>query len=126
MPPGESPRNERERETGNWSDTLAYEGNPGSAIPERDDESEYWNRWYYGVYLAAASLVVGALEGTLLLLVAGYLLAPIAMYFDSRYLESVTTGWKRDVGLYVVGSLLFPVLMIPIYLYRRRELRSPN
>jgi hypothetical protein len=53
----------------------------------------------------------------------GYLLVPIAMYLDSRYLESVTPRWDADTGLYVIGSLLFPVLVIPMYLYWRRELR---
>lgn len=126
MPSGENPRNEGEQGTDDWSGALAYEGNPGTVISDQDVRSEYWNRWHYGVYLATALLIVGAFKGTLLLLVMGYLLAPFTMYFDSRYLESVTTGWQRDAGLYVIGSLLFPILMIPIYLYRRRELRGPK
>lgn len=124
MPPEESSRSEEEQGTSDWSDTLAHEGGSRTAISERDTESEYWHRWYYGVYLATAMLLVGAYRGSLLILVLGYFLVPITMYLDSRYLESVTTGWQRDVGLYVIGSLLFPVLMIPAYLYQRRELRS--
>lgn len=124
MPLEDRSRGEGEAETSDWSDTLAHEGGPRATVPELDSESEYWSRWYYGLYLATAMLLVGAYRGSLLLLATGYLLVPIAMYLDSRYLESVTIGWQRDVGLYVVGSLLFPVLMIPAYLYQRRELRS--
>ena len=124
MPPGESLRGEREEESGDWTDALAYEGDAEVASPERDGNPEHWDRWHYGIYLGAALLLVGALEGALLPLAAGYAIVPPAMYLDSRYLDSVTTGWQSDVGLYVVGSLLFPVLMVPVYLYRRRELRS--
>jgi hypothetical protein len=124
MPPEDSSQSEEERDTGDWSDSLAHEGNSKMPVSECDTASEFWNRWYYGVYLGAGLLLVGAYKGSLLLLVGGYLLVPITMYLDSRYLESVTTGWQPDVGLYVIGSLLFPVLMVPAYLYKRRELQS--
>lgn len=124
MPPEESSRSEGKQETSDWSDTFAYGGRSGTAIPEDDTESDHWSRWHYGVYLGAALLLVGVFRGSLFVLVTGYLLVPVTMYLDSRYLESVTTGWQPDVGLYVIGSLLFPVLMIPAYLYRRRELRG--
>ena len=112
------------REAADWSDQLLYGGDSDVTIPEFEDESDYWSLWHYGIYLGAVLLLLGLVRSSLVPLVAGYLLVPITMHLDSRYLESVTPMWKADTGLYVIGSLLFPVLMIPIYLYRRRELRN--
>lgn len=114
------------KETSNWSDTLPYEGNSEISVPELGIESEHWSRWYYGIYAGTVLILIGAIRGSFLLLVAGYLLVPITMYLDSGYIESVTPGWQRDSGLYVLGSLLFPVLLIPAYLYQRRELQRPK
>ena len=124
MTPGESSENERPRETDDRTASLAYGGDSAVPTPGRASESEYWHRWHYGIYLGAALLLVGVLRWSLVFLLPGYVLVPVAMYLDSRYVESVTPRWQRDTGLYVVGSLLFPVLMIPMYLYRRHELRS--
>lgn len=125
MAPQESPRNEESEEATDWTDTLAYGGDSEAAVEKFDGHSEHWSRWHYGVYLSAVLLVVGLYKLSLTFLVAGYLLGPITMYLDSQYLEDVTTGWQPDVGLYLVGTLLFPVLIIPAYLYKRRELRGP-
>lgn len=122
MAPQGSPRSEESEEDADWSDTLAYGGDSQVTVEELDAHSERWSRWHYGVYLSGVLLVIGVVRWSLAPLAAGYLLGPIAMYFDSQYLEDVTTGWQPDVGLYLVGSLLFPILIIPAYLYKRREL----
>ena len=124
MPSGEPAGNERSEGATDWSDNLSYGGDTEVAVPEHGGESEHWSRWHYGIYLGAALLLVGAVKVSLVFLLPGYLLVPIAMHLDSRYVESVTPRWQRDTGLYIIGSLLFPVVMIPMYLYRRRELRS--
>lgn len=121
MPSSGTSGNERRQETTDWSDSLSSEETSGAAVQEHGSESEHWSGWYYGIYVGTTLLLVGVVEMSLALLLPGYLLVPIAMYFDSRYVESVTPRWQRDPGLYILGSLLFPVLMIPIYLYRRRE-----
>lgn len=118
----ESSRGEAAEEGRDWGETLAYGGDSEAAVPEYDAASDHWDRWHYGLYLAAALLAVGAFRGSLALLLGGYLLAPVAMYLDARYLDSVTANWQPDTGLHTVGTLLFPPLMIPAYLYRRREL----
>jgi hypothetical protein len=123
MPPGDGNANGPSGETPDWSDGLAYEGDSEIAVPEYGDGSERWNRWHYGIYVGVALLLFGVARSSLALMLPGYLLVPIAMYLDSRYLESVTPRWDADTGLYVIGSLLFPVLVIPMYLYWRRELR---
>lgn len=120
-----SPRSEESEEAPDWSDSLAYGGDSEATVEKLEAHSEHWSRWHYGVYLSAVLLVVGAFRWSLAPLLAGYLLAPITMYLDSQYLEDVTIGWQPDVGLYLVGTLLFPILMIPGYLYKRRELLGP-
>jgi hypothetical protein len=123
MPSDEVPQNGGMEETRDWSDTLPYEGDSEISVPELGTESEHWSRWHYGIYTGTALIFIGAISGPLLFLVVGYFLIPIAMYLDSGYIESVTPGWHRDSGLYVLGSLFFPMLLVPAYLYRRRELR---
>jgi len=128
MPPGEPSSDEDSREVDpraerHWSETLPYSG--GSAVgPDYDAESDFWHGWHYGIYLAAALLVAGIVWGSLALLAIGYLLVPISIHFDSRYVESVTPGWQRDTGLFVLGAILAPFILVPGYLYRRRELRK--
>lgn len=127
MPSGEPARDENASEGDtraerHWSQTLPYRG--GSAIgPDYDAESDFWHGWHYGIYLAAALLVAGIVWGSLALLLVGYLLVPVFVHFDSRYVESVTPGWQRDTGLFVLGSVLAPFILVPGYLYRCRELR---
>ena len=118
----ESSRGEVAEEGRDWGETLAYGGGSEATVPEYDAESDHWDRWHYGVYLGSVLLVAGALKWSLPLLLSGYVVVPVAMYLDSRYLDSVTLNWQPDTGLHVVGTLLFPFLMIPAYLYRRREL----
>jgi hypothetical protein len=126
MPPEDASRAEGESGGGrDWSDKLAYGDSPEAAIPEYVGESDHWDRWHYGIYLGALLLVVGVVRLSLPVMLAGYLIAPTAIYLDARYLDSVTPTWQPDYGLYLVGTLLFPVLTIPMYLYRRRELRVP-
>jgi hypothetical protein len=112
-------------EAHDWSDRLAYGESPEAAIPVYDAESDHWDRWHYGIYLGALLLLVGTVRLSLPFLLAGYVITPIAIYLDARYLDSVSLNWRPDFGLYLVGTLLFPVLTIPMYLYRRRELRAP-
>lgn len=122
---GEPSEDERSRADSHWSDSLSYGGGSReSSDPDPADEidSEYWDRWHYGIYVAALLLLIGVIQWSLAPLVVGYLLVPITIHLDSRYLESVTPGWQRDTGLYVLGSVLAPFLLIPMYLYRRREL----
>ncbi|WP_435181090.1 hypothetical protein [Halorussus sp. AFM4] len=118
----ESSRGEAATDARGWEDSLAYGEDSEVSVPAYDAESDHWDRWHYGLYLAAAFLVVGAVRSSLPFLFAGFLLAPAAMYLDARYLDSVTPNWQPDTGLHLVGTLLFPFLMIPAYLYRRREL----
>jgi hypothetical protein len=124
MSSGERSDDQQPREAADWSDQLLYGSDSDVPVPEFEDESDHWSLWHYGIYLGAVLLLLGLVRSSLVPLVAGYLLVPITMHLDSRYLESVTPMWEADTGLYVIGSLLFPVLLIPIYLYRRRELRS--
>lgn len=106
-----------------WAETLPYRG--GSTVtPDYGADSEHWHGWHYGIYLAAALLVAGVAWRSLALLATGYVLVPVFVHLDSRYVESVTPGWQRDTGLYVLGAILAPFLLIPGYLYRRRELRK--
>ena len=127
MSPGETssdedPREGDSRTERHWSETLPYRG--GSVVaPDYDAESDFFDRWHYGIYLAAVLLIAGVAWRSLALLVAGYVLVPVFVHLDSRYVESVTPGWQRDTGLYVLGAILAPFLLIPGYLYRRRELR---
>lgn len=128
MPSGEpagdeNPPEADASESGHWSDTLSYRGGPPVA-PDYDAGSEYWHRWYLGIYLAAALLIAGIVQGSLALLAIGYVLVPVFVHLDSRYVESVTPGWQRDTGLYVLGAVLAPFILVPGYLYRRRELRK--
>lgn len=128
MPLGERSRDENSseadsRESGHWSDTLPYRG--GSTVAsDYGADSEHWHGWHYGIYLAAALLIVGIVWGSLASLVIGYVLVPVFVHLDSRYVESVTPGWQRDTGLYVLGAILAPFILVPGYLYRRRELRK--
>lgn len=110
-------------ESGDWSTHSVYTISSKGPVHTRESESDYWWGWHLGVCLGFTVLVVGAITRSLSLLVIGYLLTPVTIYLDAHYLESITPGWKPDLGLYVLGSILFPLLLVPYYLYRRRELR---
>jgi hypothetical protein len=43
-------------------------------------------------------LIAGVVWWSLVPLVVGYVLTPIAIRLDSRYLESVSPGWQHDGG----------------------------
>lgn len=80
-----------------------------------------WSKWHYVVVLAAVVALVGAAAGSLVLLGPGYLAIPVAIYLDIRYVEASSARWQPDVGLYLVGGIIFPLIVVPMYLYRRYE-----
>lgn len=106
-----------------WKNNLAHgsDGESATEVLETDSDRSRW--WILGVYVGTALVILGALGNSTLPLIVGYLLIPITMYRDAGYLESITPGWQRDAGLLLLGSLLFPFLVVPYYLYRRRELQ---
>lgn len=93
---------------------------------EDDDEFDpsavdHWSRWHYVVVLAAVTALVGAATGSLALLATGYVAIPITTYLDIRYVQASDLRWQPDVGLYLVGGIIFPLIAVPMYLYRRHE-----
>jgi hypothetical protein len=122
--PEESIPEDGSREEAHWSDDLPYRGDSTVPATAYDGQSPHWHRWHYSIYLAAALLIAGVVWWSLVPLVVGYVLTPITIHLDSRYLESVSPGWQRNTGLYVLGAALAPFILIPVYLYRRRELRQ--
>jgi hypothetical protein len=87
--------------------------------PEHDGEA--LRAWHYGVIVATIATLVGALTGTLWLLIFGYVTIPVTIYLDIRGVEATDTMWEPDRGLYLVGALIFPLIAVPMYLYRRHE-----
>lgn len=78
-------------------------------------------RWHYGVVLAAVATLAGALGNSLGLLALGYVAIPVTIYLDIRGVEASDSRWQPDRGLYLVGAIIFPLIAVPMYLYRRRE-----
>lgn len=96
----------------------------GNGIHTSDDPagtSEAPGRRHYGVVVAATLALAGAVSNTLWMLVFGYVGIPVAIYLDIRRVEAGDYRWQPDRGLYLVGALIFPLLAVPMYLYRRHE-----
>ncbi|PSP65629.1 hypothetical protein BRC77_01395 [Halobacteriales archaeon QH_8_64_26] len=122
MTPGEPTFEDGSWEGTHWSGDLPYRGDSTVPAAAYDGDSPHWHRWHYSSY-PAALLIAGVVWWSLVPLVVGYVLTPITIHLDSRYLESVSPGWQRDTGLYVLGAALALFILVPMYLYRRRELR---
>ena len=98
MTPEEPAPEDGSPEEAHWSDDLPYRSDSTIPAAAYDGESPHWHRWHYGIYLAAALLIAGVVWWSLVPLVIGYVLTPITIRLDSRYLESVSPGWQRDGG----------------------------
>lgn len=80
-----------------------------------------WDKWHYVVVLGTVVALVGAVSSSLALLAPGYVSIPITLFLDIRYVEASGGRWQPDVGLYMVGGIVFPLIVVPMYLYRRHE-----
>lgn len=83
--------------------------------------TDHWPYWHYVLIAGTALALVGAFQGSLALLGTGYLSIPITLYLDMRFVEDSDVRWQPDVGLYLVGGIIFPLIAMPMYLYRRHE-----
>lgn len=98
---------------------VAYEDETGEASPET--QPERWAHWVLGVYFGVGLLLYGVTASGVWPLILGYLIVPTAMYLDLMYVREVTDRWQPDVWMYVLTTVLFLLLMVPVYLYHRNE-----
>ncbi len=98
---------------------LAYEDETGEAPPERPPDR--WAHWVFGVYLGVLLLIYGVVDSGVWFLIVGYVIVPTAMYFDLMYVREVSDRWQPDVWMYILTTVLFLLLMVPVYLYHRNE-----
>lgn len=104
---------------GETVDGLAYEDETGEATPT--DPPEHWPHWVLGVYLGMVLLAYGVFSTGLWPLLLGYIIVPTAMYYDLKYVREVSDRWQPDIWMYVLTTVLFLLLMVPVYLYFRNE-----
>lgn len=92
-----------------------------ASVPEPPTESAHWDRWHYGIVLGLAVMLWGIYAWSLLPWALGFVAVPTCIHLDIRYVESVSTSWQPDRGVYVLGSILVMFLFAPLYLFRRWE-----
>jgi predicted RNA-binding Zn-ribbon protein involved in translation (DUF1610 family) len=123
--------------TGQPSETSPHEAprasptdSQGSASTSISSEPTTSDSWHYAVglglslWLGALILVdnvparLEALVG--LMALVAWVLPPIAIYFDSQYLEYYT-NWDPSAILWGIGSVipLLNLIVMPVYLFRR-------
>ena len=91
------------------------DGAPAAATTDR------WPYWHYVLVAGTALALVGAFRSSLAFLAVGYLSIPVTLFLDIRFVQDSDARWRPDVGLYLVGGIIFPLIAVPMYLYRRRE-----
>lgn len=94
---------------------------PSDAEATPPTSDDHWTHWHYVLVLATAVTLIGAVISSLPVLALGYLSIPVTTYLDIRYVQSRGDWWNPDVGLYLIGGILFPLISVPMYLYRRHE-----
>lgn len=104
---------------GETVDGLAYEDETGETPPPSPPER--FGHWVFGVYFGVLLLLYGVVSTGVWPLIFGYLIVPTAMYFDLQYVREANDRWQPDVWMYVLTTILFLLLMVPIYLYYRNE-----
>lgn len=100
---------------------IAYGDDFASVEDAELGDSPHWNRWHYAVAGAFGLLCWGIYDWSLLPWVVGFVGVPTTIWLDIRYVESVTTQWQPDRGIYILGAILMTFLIAPLYLFRRWE-----
>lgn len=100
---------------------VAYGDDFASVEDAERVDSPHWSRWHYAIVGMFVLMLWGIYSWSLLPWVVGFVGVPTAIHLDIRYVESVTTRWQPDRGVYILGSIIMMFLVAPLYLFRRWE-----
>lgn len=101
---------------------VAYRDDFASVEELDRGDSPHWSRWHYAVVGSFVLMLWGIYDWALLPWAVGYVGVPTTIWLDIRYVESVTTRWEPDRGVYILGSIIMTLLVAPLYLFRRWEI----
>lgn len=74
--------------------------------------------WHYAMVIGLAVVVFGWGAWILEIVIAGYVLSVVALYFDSRYVRRVSR-WNPNIVVYAAGTVIAIAVVVPIYLFHR-------
>lgn len=99
-------------------------GPPTGGTPTQTDRSgtnlATWPNWHYVAALGFVIVVIGGVAVDPSMILLGYVVVFVAVYYDVKYVRSVAEGQPDAVG-YLAGSMLLMLPVLPYYLYRRQN-----